>query len=308
MAVTSEPEPLAPLLDRCYQQAASQATWSFAQGLIFGQLSVIILLVVCVKYLLLEDPKRTQAEHQERQAAQRRRLLARRTAEAAATTLPEQDMDILDKIGYNLQHYQPESCEWLNVLLAQTLAYFRAEAMQDDRLVHLVDRVLNLGIRPSFVGDIHVTEVSLGQEYPIFHDACIRPAETHDGIVSCAEIGFEFHDQITLGFDTRLVLNWPRAMLAALPVSLALSVVKFSGTLSVELIPGERPTLAVSVAPDFTLGFAVKSLIGHRTKVKDLPKVTELIAMKLRASFAQACVAPNRREFSLPDFWPRTAT
>jgi hypothetical protein len=69
-------------------------------------------------------------------------------------------------------------------------------------------------------------------------------------------------------------------MLAALPISLAISVVKF------------------------TLGFEVKSLIGHRTKVKDLPKVTELIAMKLRASFAQAFVAPNRKIIPLPELWP----
>ncbi|KAI9594471.1 hypothetical protein BDF19DRAFT_444929 [Syncephalis fuscata] len=281
----------------CYQQAASRATWSFAQGLILGQLSVIALLIVCVRYLLLEDSRKAQAEEQERLAIQRKLQAARRNTDSSRPRRTS-IVDILDRIGYQLHNYQPESCEWLNVLLAQALEQFRSDAHQDDR-------ILNEDVRPSFISRINVTEVSLGQDYPIFQDACIQPSPDHDGI--CAEIAFEFHDQITLAFDTRLVLNWPRAMLAALPVSLGLSVVKFSGTLLLELIPGERPSLSVSVAPDFTLGFAVKSLIGHRTKVRDLPKVTELIAMKLRAVFAQLMVAPNRRLFSIPDLWPRSS-
>ncbi|KAI8057784.1 hypothetical protein BDF22DRAFT_662361 [Syncephalis plumigaleata] len=265
----------------CYQQAASRATWSFAQGLILGQFSVIVLVVVCVRYLLLEDPRRAQADNRSR------RLQASRVL---SIPLPASIVDILI----------PESCEWLNVLLAQVLEQFRSDAQQDGRLVSWIDRILNDDVRPSFMSHINVTEASLGEDYPIFQDACIQPSTNHNGI--CAEIAFEFHDQITLAFDTRLVLNWPRAMLAALPVSLSLSVVKFSGTLMVE-----RTTLvAISVAPDFTLGFAVKSLIGHRTKVRDLPKVTELIAMRLRAVFAQSMVAPNRRVFSVPDLWPKS--
>ena len=47
-----------------------------------------------------------------------------------------------------------------------------------------------------------------------------------------AEIDFEYNDQITLGMETQLILNWPKQAFAALPVSLLLSVVRFSGTVS----------------------------------------------------------------------------
>lgn len=47
-----------------------------------------------------------------------------------------------------------------------------------------------------------------------------------------AEIDFEYNDQVTLGIETQLILNWPRQAFAVLPVSLVLSVVRFSGTVS----------------------------------------------------------------------------
>lgn len=45
-----------------------------------------------------------------------------------------------------------------------------------------------------------------------------------------AEIDFEYNDQITLGIETQIILNWPKQAFAALPVYLILSVVRFSGT------------------------------------------------------------------------------
>jgi hypothetical protein len=67
----------------CCQQAASRATWSFAQGLILGQFSVIVLVVVCVRYLLLEDPRQAQAERQEHLIAQRRMQANRRAIDVS---------------------------------------------------------------------------------------------------------------------------------------------------------------------------------------------------------------------------------
>ena len=45
----------------------------------------------------------------------------------------------------------------------------------------------------------------------------------------------ELKDTITLGIETRLILNFPRPGFAFLPIKLVVSVVEFSGTLKVSL-------------------------------------------------------------------------
>lgn len=73
-----------------------------------------------------------------------------------------------------------------------------------------------------------MTKLNLGEEFPIFRNARIRPSDDVGSMR--AEIDFEYNDQITLGMETQIILNWPRQAFAALPVSLVLSVVRFSGT------------------------------------------------------------------------------
>lgn len=58
--------------------------------------------------------------------------------------------------------------------------------------------------------------------------------------------------------------------------------------------------LSVSIMDDFILDFAVGSLLGHRTKVKDLPKLTSLVSNALRNLFIGEIVYPQRKSFKLP--------
>lgn len=44
------------------------------------------------------------------------------------------------------------------------------------------------------------------------------------------EVDCDYSDHITLGVDTQILLNWPKPKIAVLPISLVLSVIKFSAT------------------------------------------------------------------------------
>jgi hypothetical protein len=44
---------------------------------------------------------------------------------------------------------------------------------------------------------------------------------------------FSFKDQITLGIDTSVLVNWPKPGMASLPVSLSVSITEFSGTVRI---------------------------------------------------------------------------
>ncbi|KAL0073530.1 hypothetical protein F4703DRAFT_1799638 [Phycomyces blakesleeanus] len=279
---------------------------SFFQGFVLGQLSVITIVILALRYLLMEDVKGVKKRYipSRLSASPPSRVNA-----TAASQLPA--AYITQKTYYDVVHHPPESTDWVNVLIAQAIMQYRDDAKINHRLILAVDEVLNGGVRPSFLGPIHVTELNLGEEFPIFSSARIRPS---DDIGSMrAEIDFEYNDQITLGIETQLILNWPRQAFAALPVSLVLSVVKFSGTLTIELInppetttKPERPLeryIAISSYSDFVLDLNVRSLIGSRTKLEDIPKLTDLITSKLRSLYIDRLVYPTFVKVKVPNVW-----
>lgn len=46
------------------------------------------------------------------------------------------------------------------------------------------------------------------------------------------ELDFTYEDRMSLGVETKVLINFPKPRFAILPVSLGLTLVKFSGTVS----------------------------------------------------------------------------
>ena len=46
----------------------------------------------------------------------------------------------------------------------------------------------------------------------------------------------DLSDVITLGIETKLLLNYPKPLVAVLPVALAVSIVRFSGTVCISML------------------------------------------------------------------------
>jgi maintenance of morphology protein 1 len=128
-------------------------------------------------------------------------------------------------------------------------------------------------------------------------------------------------DNLTLAVETSLILNYPKPMSAILPVALAVSVIRFSGTLSVSFVPtppenapsvseassAGRPktNLAFSFLPDYRLDLSVRSLIGSRSRLQDVPKIAQLVEARVQAWFEERVVEPRVQVVGLPGLWPR---
>ncbi|EGW30703.1 uncharacterized protein SPAPADRAFT_62567 [Spathaspora passalidarum NRRL Y-27907] len=190
---------------------------------------------------------------------------------------------------------------------------------------------------PEFLGKINLTEIDIGDDFPIFSNCRIK--HSTGGRLE-AKIDVDLSDTLTLGIDTKLLLNHPRALTAVLPVELTVSIVRFSGCLTVSLINTNDPefvdlashnggkgngstingsaqksnsskegagtALMFSFSPDYRLEFIVKSLIGSRAKLQDVPKISELIESQLRTWFIDRCVEPRFQVVRLPSLWPRS--
>ena len=245
------------------------------------------------------------------------------------------------------------------MLIAQTIAQLRVDASQDAVIVSALTNAINGSRKPDWLDDISVTEISLGEEFPIFSNCRVIPVPANagvgadgrpgsrasgDGTRLQARMDVDLSDALTLGIETKLVLNYPRPRVAVMPVALAVSVVRFSGTLSISFIPSpatsppptssaqastthaytktpqqthpqtdaadDKPatpptTLTFSFSPSYRLELSTHTLLGSRARLQDVPKIGQLVEAQLHKWFDERCVSPRFQQVVLPSLWPR---
>ena len=339
---------------------SSSSSGSFAQGFLLGQLTLALILFFFIRFFLFGDTPSADSRDATRAAARRQRTLShsaslRRqrssatlgarhvsTGSSAANALTTEK--ILQKTYYNVDGHQPESLDWFNVLVAQTIAQLRADALDDNAILSSLTQVLNGSQRPDFLDEIKVTEISLGEEFPIFSNCRVIPVDEDGTVVQPtkgrrsgqggnlnatrlqARMDVDLSDVVTLGIETKLILNYPKPFVAVLPVALSVSVVRFSGTLSMSFTPSQAPvppygpdspsdpnaqpshsptTLTFTFLDDYRLELSVHSLIGSRSRLQDVPKIAQLVEQRLHAWFDERCVEPRFQQIVLPALWPR---
>ncbi|KAB5558685.1 hypothetical protein GE09DRAFT_1120343 [Coniochaeta sp. 2T2.1] len=331
---------------------------SFTQGLIVGQLSVVLLIAAFIKFFIFGDPPSSDVtaslratERRSRTLAHKKSLLSLRTTNSTRQPTPTSPPStlskkkssilrsspptltigsILNKTYYKVDSHQPESLDWFNVLVAQTIAQFRSDAQHDDAILTSLTKALNGSVRPDFLDEIKVTELTLGDDFPIFSNCRIIPVDedglsfapgsrafeeyahsaTREGARLQARMDVDLSDMITLAVETKMLLNYPKKLTAVLPVALAVSVVRFSGTLSISFVPSNpsqsTPTkMTFTFLDDYRLDFSIRSLLGSRSRLQDVPKIAQLVESRLHSWFDERCVEPRFQEIALPSMWPR---
>ncbi|KAK7205431.1 hypothetical protein BZA70DRAFT_278111 [Myxozyma melibiosi] len=280
--------------------------FTFTHGLLLGQLSVVIILFTFIRFFIFANGH--DAPHQPEPLPPN---LKKKQSSIIRPAPPVPARSILGRTFYNVETHPAESLDWLNVLVAQTISQFREDARMNNNILHSVDKILNSDKLPSFVDTVHVTELDIGEEFPIFSNCKIHPCADDPGRLE-ARIDVDLADSITLGIDTRLLLNYPAPLMAILPVSLSVSIVRFSGqlTISFKTIPptntsDRKTSLTFSFAPDYRLEFAIKSLVGSRSRLHNLPKLAQLVESRIRKWFVERCVQPRFQEITMPSMWPR---
>ncbi|KAE8155870.1 maintenance of mitochondrial morphology protein 1 [Aspergillus tamarii] len=377
----------------------AQSSLSFTQGFLLGQLSVVLLIGAFIKFFIFgeappppsrglshrasthrrsnsiytinpnegtskslrEKPSTSNVLRPVPSSATNTRSILRKTYYSAIPTNPS------GKHGRHRIHHsshQPESLDWFNVLIAQTIAQYRQTAylLKDDPtssiLSSLTAALNNPEKKPSFIDKIAVTDISLGEEFPIFSNCRIIAVDdpNSDGGRLQALLDVDLSDDnLSIAVETSLLLNYPKPCSAILPVALSISVVRFSGTLCISLVPASTPPLhtpspspspptadgaantrthstngsgepaqevpnaqeesppktspksnvAFSFLPDYRLDLSVRSLIGSRSRLQDVPKVAQLVEARVHSWFEERVVEPRVQVVGLPDLWPR---
>lgn len=162
----------------------------FIKGFIAGQLVVFLLLWFLVRLVFLRNTDEADAE-MKRRLAEKSRSKKRNSSSSRRTTNGADSTSrylantlILNKIYADVETHADESCDWLNVLIAQGIEKYRRDQTFQDWVVSVIDQGLNGGSRPGWLGPILITEFSLGEEFPVIKSARIRPSPTGANVVS----------------------------------------------------------------------------------------------------------------------------
>lgn len=343
---------------------------TFAQGFVLGQLSVALLIGAFIKFFIFGEVPAPPAKASSSKQASRHLRTPSLHSVASSKTSPSQSLrnkssasnvlrpvpanatdtaSILRKTYYQSTRkdhgrtshstHQPESLDWFNVLIAQTIAQYRQTAynLKDASpneppwiLTSLSTALNDPTKRPSFIDTIKITEISLGEEFPIFSNVRVIAVEdeasssTGGRLQALMDVDLS-DDNLTLAIETALILNYPKPFSAVLPLALAVSVVRFSGTLSISFVPAAqdntpsetvvdsssatynnpKTNLAFSFLPDYRLDLSVRSLIGARSRLQDVPKIAQLVEARVHAWFEERVVEPRVQVVGLPGLWPR---
>lgn len=336
-----------------YINLMGQNSWSFTQGLIIGQFSVIVVILIFIKFFVFADASTitsSASSSKDISGIIVKKDKTRRSEDDSQTAENEDELQkqirksttILEKTYYDVNNHALESLDWFNVLIAQTISQLRTEALVSDNIYHSLNEFLSSLELPDYLDKIKLTEIDIGDDFPIFSNCRIKHSKDGSGRLE-AKIDVDLSDTLTLGINTRLLLNHPVPLTAILPVELSVSIVRFSGCLTVSLIntndqefsdlnvsnntsdssegltsdleagvkshkKNQEPigtALMFSFSPDYRLEFTVKSLIGSRAKLQDVPKISSLIENKLRSWFIERCIEPRFQVVKVPSLWPR---
>ncbi|TPR02888.1 hypothetical protein CAN33_0012195 [Aspergillus niger] len=335
----------------------AQSSLSFTQGFLLGQLSVVLLIGAFIKFFIFGEAPPPPSRGLSHRASTHRRSNSIYTInpnEANNRSLREKPSNsnvlrpvpssstntrsILRKTYYSaiptnpskhgrhkIHHssHQPESLDWFNVLIAQTIAQYRQTAyLLKDSPTSSILSSLNAALnnpekKPSFIDKINVTDISLGEEFPIFSNCRIIAVDdpNSDGGRLQALMDVDLSDDnLSIAIETSLLLNYPKPCSAILPVALSVSVT--TGDANARAADEEadglppktgspKSNVAFSFLPDYRLDLSVRSLIGSRSRLQDVPKVAQLVEARVHAWFEERVVEPRVQVVGLPDLWPR---
>ncbi|KAG4304097.1 hypothetical protein PORY_002461 [Pneumocystis oryctolagi] len=284
---------------------ARTAGIGFVQGFLAGQIAVWILVCVFLKFFVFSDGKKTSTSLR----SSLRKQLQNKQPSIYQPVLPSTVVHFLSKVYGNLSTHPAESLDWLNVLIAQAIIQFRSDMRFKEGLLNYMDDILNGQSKPNFLGHIKVVDVNMGEDFPVCRNCRVisrADISNHFDVV----MDVDFVDEITLSIETQFVLNYPKYEFAVLPIVLSLSIIRFSGTLSISLVSCKNQldtsniaAFIFSFSPDFQLDINVHSLVGARSKLQDIPKISQFLEFRIRNWFIEKCVDPHFQCINIPNIW-----
>jgi len=260
-------------------------TPTFTQGLIIGQLSILLLLAVILKYLFLDSGPAPPYD------AGLSQKLPVSSHEKDRSTSRTEFVFGDDEFRGGLD--ETESAQWFNLIVHQVVESYRSKLRNDvpgaegeENARQRIEQFANSFRPEGFVDPIRVLAVDLGASAPQVTSATLANSlSSRDEI----ELAISYSDTVSITISSSVLIHYPVPYFIRLPITLSICIATFSARL--KMIPPDpsshNPTLTVSLLPDFTLDLKTSSLMGSRAKLADVPKLHEMIQAQVRRALLE---------------------
>ncbi|GMF57468.1 unnamed protein product [[Candida] boidinii] len=171
--------------------STSSSSWTFTEGFILGQISVIILLIAFIKFFIFSEStpntnkKVLRSSDKDSIQGLNNYLSSSSSINSSSLftssslnhlnnhlllneDLSELTNSILEKTYYDVNIHQAESLDWFNVLLAQVISNFRKEALRNDNIYNILNETLSSSGLPDYIDKIYINDIKIGNDFPIF--------------------------------------------------------------------------------------------------------------------------------------------
>jgi maintenance of morphology protein 1 len=261
---------------------------TFTQGLILGQLSILLLLGLILKYLFIDSSESSVEAFSYHPRLDNKTPVGPDYYRFSSRDSEEE----VDSKG-------SESADWFNIILQQVAEVYRSKLRNDqsgpegDEIARQrIEDYVNRMRPPGFLDYIKIYSVNLGASAPRLSNARSNPEEAHLKEPPNTEVDLRYTDTLSVSLSTSYLFNYPMTSFARLPISLTISLSLFQA--SIILTPPSPtspvPVLTIAIPPDFTLDLKTTSLMGSRAKLADVPKLHELIQHQVRRMLAARAV------------------
>lgn len=265
-----------------FERAVSIASKEFVRGFVIGQVVLFLLLVFLARLLLFRGgPPGTP------------------TATIQQISFPNARRIATSSQGSNSAGTVKETCIWLNGLLSATiLSDLRHLIAANPVFINSLSHLLSLVIpkTESIIGPVKVSKLQLGEADP--QVKWIRHASSNPSTTWW--IAIEWVGTVAeVDIDTTFTIYWPpKNPVASLPCAFTFVIRSLFVILELKQ-PTTLDNLTVMARKeDFQLDLEIHSLIGHRTKLKDIPKLTSLLQEQLRRILVDRILEPHT--FTIP--------
>ncbi|KNC84238.1 hypothetical protein SARC_03538 [Sphaeroforma arctica JP610] len=245
----------------------------FVYGFLFGQ-SVLLCLFIFIFYYFCLRHNTTKDGVEIQKAAY------------------VQEMPTLESIADS----EPETCDWLSAVLQSVYVSLRHRQLKAF-VLNRIKYALSGDDLPDFIGSIRIVDFTLPTEMPQLREAAIQDVEGSN-MTLLARVGWVGTMSVSVEVD--VVLNYPVARFAVMPLALSVTLQRFEGLMRI-FLPGQIGTdMSVCFDGDPILDFQLGTVIGAATRVHDPPKLLEIVVGRVHRTIHDKLVSPNSLSFAIP--------
>lgn len=222
-------------------------------------------------------------------------------ASAVKALAPEQksQQEYWDKLSTILTNTSvDENPDWVVAIGSRIFYSFYNSENFINLILKKIRRKISEITKPSYVSDISVRHISVGPTLPIIKTVRLLSLSNEGAVQADAEFTYAGGFNITI--EVTFKLSLPGSRIIFIPAVLTVVIQKASGKVHLHIDAPPAQCLWIGFYEEPEVKLDIKTEIGENYKIKQIPKLANIIVNKIKQEIIERMVLPNMDDIPLP--------